>query len=82
MRIGASTTRSRLLACAHNLQLQLHLRLTTIFRSFDDAKTWRAEAQTCLYTGLGGYSCLTTLPAAAAADENSEEEEGSLGIIT
>ena len=52
----------------------------TIFRSFDDAKTWPAEAQTRLYDGLGGYSCLTTLPAAAAADENSEEE-GSLGIM-
>ena len=35
----------------------------TIFRSFTDGTTWPADVQTLIYSGLGGYSCLTQLPA-------------------
>lgn len=34
----------------------------TIFRSFDDGQTWPQDAHTLVYSGLGGYSCLTRVP--------------------
>ena len=45
----------------------------TIFRSFDDGRTWPADAHTLVYSGVGGYSCMTKVP--------GDEAESKLGLL-